>query len=234
MMCLPASLGAIARAGGSVSFVAATGASYIDSGTTINTPSTPAGVQAGDGLFAIVFARSALTPPSGWTLVNSQLFTAATTDQTLYIYRRDSAGSSDSSTAFAWTQASSNRMGLAYVLVRSSTGALTVAQSLKRADSVAESGGVISIPVPTPTAAADGELVLAACSTINAATTPTTTTWTAPSGMTLRTTATLNQNRMAVATQARSAGQSSSTPFTQTNSGTNLSTGAIAMRLAPA
>ena len=216
MMCMPASIAlAFAPAStSSVSYVAATGANYVTSGTTINTPSTPAGVATGDGLFAIVFARSTLTPPAGWTLVESQLNSGSGFTQTLYIYRRDSAGSGDSSTAFTWTQSASGRLGLAYVLARSTTGALTVAQSSTLAPVGTVSGGIVNIACPTLTATTAGELFVLAASSIYVAANPDLTTLTAPPGATLRTTAAVDQNRMAVATQALDNSQSNSTPFT--------------------
>lgn len=240
MIFLPASLASFARpaiSSSAVSHVASTGAEYVDSNTTISSPNTPAGVATGDGLFAIVFARSALTPPAGWTLVDSQLAIRASVSQTIYIYRRDSAASGDSSTAFTWTQASSGRMGLAYVLARSSTGALSVAETGKRGtDIVAETGtsDTWAIPCPTLTAALPGELFLLAAEAIIIAASGDST-WTAPTGATLRTTATIGQNRLAAATQDRAAGQSNSTPFTLAFTGTgDTNTGAITVRLQPA
>ena len=215
MMFLPASMGAIAHAANAVSFVAASGASYIASGTSINSPSTPAGVQAGDGLFSIVYARSALTPPAGWTLVASQANTGTLT-QTLYIYRRDNASSGDASTAFTWTQASSGRMGLAYVLVRSTSGLVTVAQSSgAETDYASSTAYPQTFTVPALTAVMSGELCLMAATAEQASSGAAENTY-AISGATVRTTQPQADNRLAAFTQARNSGQANASSGTFT------------------
>lgn len=185
----------------SVSFVAATGAGYIATGTTISSPSSPAGVQTGDGLFAVVMSRSAVTAPAGWTLVKAQSNTGTVT-QTLSIYRKDTAATGDSSTAFVWTQASSGRMGLAYVLCRSSSGTITVAAT-DSATNTEAAGTTNSATLPIMTASISGELFLLAASAEVGSDTSPGNTWTASTGATLRSTATANSNRIAVETQSK-------------------------------
>lgn len=229
MMPMPASLALLFHPTppgpvGTVSFVGATGAIYVSSGTTIASPNTPPGVTAGDGLFAVVMARSNLTPPAGWTLVESRSVTAQGFTQTIYLYRRGGASSADSSTAFTWTQSSSGRMGLAYLLVRSSTGALVVAEHAG-VDTPASS---TIAPIPMLTSTVNGELFIMAATAIVAAAEPT---WVAPAGATLRTTATAPENRLAAATHSRDAGLSNGVQFT--SSGSDHSSG-ITVRLQPA
>ena len=207
--------------GSAVEFVAATGANYTANGTSISSPSTPAGVLAGDGLFAILYGRSTLTPPSGWTLVVSQENPGNIT-QTLYVYRKNTTDPGDSSTAFTWTQAVSGRMGLSYCLVRSSSGTITAAESAgARADFA--SALTHSIPVPVLTASVNGELFIIAGTSLVADQSPNNSTWTAPSGATMRTTPAAPENRLGFATQSRDAGQSNSTPFvfSMTNAAAN-------------
>lgn len=228
--------GGAIRAGHAVAFIAAAGTNYIASGTTISSPSSPAGIANGDGLYAFIFARSALTPPAGWTLVVSKANTGTLT-QTLYVYRKNTVSTSDASTAFNWTQASSGRMGLAYMVVRSSSGSITEAQTgTAETDYASSTAYPQNVTVPTLTATADGELFLIAATAEAASATPNTSTWTSASGATLRSTATQPENRLVVGTQGRKSGQSNSTPMTL-----NTSTGgagvnyysAIIVRLQP-
>lgn len=223
--------------GGVVSFVSAAGTSYVNGETTINSPSTPSGIQNGDGLFAIVYARNALTPPAGWTLVESQN-NSNLANQTLYIYRKDTVTTGDASTAFTWTQASSSRMGLAYIVARSTSGTITVTQAGKTTNEYLTVTAVPhSVTVPTLTATENGELFLVASTCAIGQVSPGTNTWSAASsGATLRTTAAQPENRLAVATQARNAGQSNATPITWTASSGGTSTNAystITVRLQP-
>lgn len=216
--------------GGAVAYVAASGGSYV-SATSINTPSSPAGIANGDGLFAIVFARSALTPPAGWSLVGSQANTGTLT-QTLYIYRKNTVTTGDSSTAFSWVQSASGRIGLSYVVARSSSGTITVAQASGTTTTYASStASPHNVSVPTLSASVAGELFLiASTSEIGGSGS----TWASATGATLRTTATQNDNRLAAATQSRSAGQSNSTPMTFDPPGAAVGTySAITVRLAP-
>lgn len=206
----------VTPATGLMSFVAASGTSYVDSATTISVPSSPSGVQNGDGLFAILMARSAVTPPSGWSLVASQAVVGATA-QSLYIYRKDTVTTGDSSTAFVWTQASAGRMGLAYIVCRSSTGLLQILESAGVTTSSA-SAVTHNVTAPVLTAGTDGQLfILAACAVVGD--TPGTDTWAAPSSATLRSTATQSSNRLSVATQLRNNGASNSSPWTYTMAG---------------
>lgn len=199
----------------SVSFVSAVGASFVSGATSINSPSSPAGIANSDGLFAIVFARSALTPPAGWTLVASKSNTGTLT-QTLFVYRKDTVTTSDSSTAFTWSQAASGRMGLAYVVARSSSGTITVAaNSTAETDYVASTAYPHNVTIPTLTATVDGELFLIAAASESATTNPSENTWSAAAtGSSVRTTATQAENRLAAFTHSLNSTQSNSTPFT--------------------
>ena len=204
--------GLMAVTGAQVQFIASTGANYVASGTSINTPSTPEGVQSGDGLFAIIFTRSAITAPSGWTLVASQTNTDIAT-QTLHLYRRDSAAPTDSSTAFSWSQAESGRMGLCYVLARSNTGALSVAQSATVETDRPSAAATQTANIPSLTAAANGELCLfCATSTLSSATAGENT-W-APAAGTVRTSNSQSDGRLIACTQELNAGNSSAATMT--------------------
>lgn len=219
----------------SVSYVAASGAAYVNTATSINSPSSPAGIQNGDALYAIVFARSALTPPAGWTLVASQSNATGVPLQTIYIYRKDTVTSGDASTAFTWSQASAGRMGLAYVVARSTSGTINQAQTSGAENDVTTPANSFNVTIPVLTAAGAGELFLIAASSNVANPSPSMSTWTAPSGSTIRTTASLAENRLMVATQARGSGQSNATPATFAIVGTAAANyfNALTVRLTP-
>lgn len=191
----------------SVSFVSATGTAFASGATSINSPASPSGILSGDGLFAILFGRSALTPPSGWTLVDSQINIGVVT-QTLYVYRKNSVGPSDSSTAFTWSQSASGSMGLGYVVVRSTNGVVNVAQSDSAETDRVPATYPHSVDVPSLTADENGELFLIAASCEVATATPGIDTWTAPNGATIRSPNAQSSNRLAFCTQTRNAGQS--------------------------
>lgn len=198
------------------SLVGADGANFIATGTSINSPSTPPGIQDGDAVYAFIYSRSTLTPPSGWTLIDSQSNSNPDTsaNQTLHVYRKETVTSGDSSTAYTWNQSASGRMGLAYVVVRSDSGAIVEAEVKKAAQNFT-SASSFNVLVPHVVAETHGELVLVAASAITASTTLPDT-WAAPSGATMTTTATQEQNRLAVAHHARNRGQGNTTPMTLT------------------
>jgi hypothetical protein len=216
-----------------VRFISSAGANYVTSGTSINSPSTPAAIQEGDGLFAIVLARSALTPPAGWSLIASQAVLGATA-QSVYVYRKDTTTSADSTTAFTWTQAASGRMGLAYIVCRSTTGAISVVETAGATTSNI-SLTVHPVTIPVLTATANGELVIMAATSVLASTSASDNTWAAPAGAALRTITTQADNRIGAATHARNSGQSNATPMTLTQAVASTNEFAsLSIRLAPA
>lgn len=108
-----------------VSWVAGTDFSQT-TGTSI-AANAPAGVTVGDTLLAGVFARSTITPPSGWTLVDQTVaFNGPTSSgQRLSVYVKDTATGADASASFTWSQASSGVMGVAYAAARGASGTIT-------------------------------------------------------------------------------------------------------------
>lgn len=231
MMCLPASVGlsrppVVALPPG-VSFIGASGGSTATA-TSVSTPNTPSGVLSGDGLFAFVSPRSSsgepiITAPSGWTLVaqtTTSYFGAAF--RKLAIYRRDSAGPADSSASFTWTHDTGSFITVGYLLVRSSTGALSVA-----AHATFDTTEFSPATVPVQTAAGDGELLVMAAGLVISDEA----TWTAPTGAVLRSITTQETNFLGFATQGRNTGQSNSSPFGITSSGGLVGTASITMRL---
>jgi hypothetical protein len=205
---------AVAGAIYQVSFVSSSGASYIASGTSISSPSSPSVISDNDGLFAVLFARSALTPPSGWTLVASKAALGATAQST-YIYRKNTVTASDGSVGFTWTQSVSGRMGLAYIVCRSSTGLMVVDES-SETNTSSSSSTTHNVDVPILISENDAELFIIASSAVIGNASPGVNVWTAASGASLRTISSQADNILSAATQSVSSGNSNSTPMTYT------------------
>lgn len=131
----------------------------VTSNATTVAATTPASLQSGDLLIAFVFARSAITAPSGWTLIDeTALFGLNNSDdQRLAAYEKDTVTSGDSSQSITWTQASSARMGVVYTAARNAAIAETATK--------VEQTDYTEIYPPVLTATEDGELFLMAAST---------------------------------------------------------------------
>lgn len=225
-----ASYGAAVAPPDSVSWVAGTGVSLVASGTTVE-QTTPAGIADDDCLIAFVFARSDITPPSGWTeVITSANFTGISLSQRIAAYRKDVVTSANSSTSYTFTQAASNRAGLCYAVARSTSGTVIVDDS---ASATVNNSNTYIIAPPYLTAEMDGELFLCAASTIIQLSSGTPVI-TQPSGMTLFTTP-VPLLRLAAAYQTREQGQSNSGTWNMsTGSGTtDNGLGAITIRLQP-
>ena len=215
-----------------VSFIAASGTHYVSGATSIGSPQLPSDIHDGDGLFAVVFARSALTPPAGWTLVVSKTNTGSVT-QTLYVYRKDTVVAANSSQAFTWSQSASGRMGLGYLQCRSSSGTVTVAQSdTAETDYTVSTAYPHNVTVPTLSADGDGELFLIAFAAELGSMSADT--WTAPTGAAIRSSNPQVENRLGFATQARNSGQSNAFPgqFSSSSASANYYSSSV-VRLAP-
>lgn len=87
-------------------------------GTSINA-TTPSGLADGDQMVAGVYARSIVTPPSGWTLLTETSdFSDGTSTQRLRVYKKDAVVSGDASQSLSWSQSSSAPIGVVYAAVR--------------------------------------------------------------------------------------------------------------------
>lgn len=182
-------------------------AQYLASVSSIS-GNAPDDVADGDLLHAVVMHRSALTTPSGWSVVASQACTDGTTTQTVTVLRKTTAGPGDAGANFSFSQAASGRMGLAFFTVRGTSG------------SVAAVGSPLAVAVDelatnTVTAAAATaagiELVVMVATSINASAAIT-----QPSvavGMSL-VSGQASQTRLGVAYQRRRAGQTNAGRFT--------------------
>lgn len=156
---------------------------------------SPGTVADDDTAFVILMARDTVTPPSGFTLVDSVTNSAdGTVVQTLYLYRKVLSASESSST-FTFTQATSQRIGLAYLIVRNSDGTPSIALDSATDNSFTSSSTPGNHPVPTVEASRSGLLFIVASS----CTRGTTGAYAVPAGFTEATPTTLTgDDRMAV------------------------------------
>lgn len=108
--------------GGTITYVGSNSPAEV-SATSV-TGTIPSAANVSDLLIAWIYARSTLTPPSGWTFVKSVAL--ATNSQVLYLYTR-TALSGDAGASTIWTQASSGRLGIHLQVFRGSAATPTVA-----------------------------------------------------------------------------------------------------------
>lgn len=167
-----------------IEFVAASGTTYVTATTQDQT--IPASADVNDLILAFIVHRSALTAPSGWTLVDSAEVTVSGTTQYTSVYKRI-ASSGDAGLAQTWTQASSGVLAVHYNVYRNSTGC-DVLQSTDVVNTT-----TVSTNVPALNAESVNQMGVFACSWITAA-----------SGMTatfgrLTTPASVTNNRLGVA-----------------------------------
>jgi len=116
--------------GGSV-IVAKTSNSGMQGGPTLGSTDfvpwpAPMGIESGDALLAYVYAGSAITAPSGWTLIES----ATASTATIAVYRKDTVTTANAGEVFPWSVADGFSLRLLrYALIRSSTGIVSIAAS---------------------------------------------------------------------------------------------------------
>jgi hypothetical protein len=215
-----------------VAWVAGTTQVVNDNSTTINA-TTPAGISDGDTLLAAVFARSAITPPAGWTsLIETAVFTGggAEISQRLAVFSKDTVTSGNSSTSYTWTQADggeTSRMGVVYAVA---SGVDTITS-----DSVTESESADDWTITPDTLTASGDaLLLCFMSTIFGGISQTAT---PPTSFTLFSGGTQANYRLGAARRAVTAGQGNSGTFSLNSSpdagdlGINNGNGAITLLL---
>lgn len=190
-----------------------TGTTAVFSSGTSFAATTPAGIQDNDGLFAFVMTRSTLTPPAGWTVVASEFADGAGTRQYLYLAKKTTVTAADSSTSVTWTQASSNRIGVTYAVIRGNGQKITVSQVLTTTASYTYDTS-INLAVGTATAF-EGEVFLGAATAISIYNPFTAT---PPTGMTLWTGGG-NDHRLSAAYQEAALGESNSQTYFANNWG---------------
>lgn len=125
--------------------------------STIQSKTIPASVQIGDLMLAFVMHRDTLTPPSGWALVDSQVCTNTSLNQTLSIYKRV-AVSGDAGSSTTWTQASSQRICVVIAAWYGDPG-IDVITTAKLAQNNVTTN---QIPVPGVTTTLDGQYLVIA------------------------------------------------------------------------
>lgn len=179
-----------------------------DFATSVNA-TTPAGIADDDVLLAGVFARSAITTPSGWTklLETAEFeFDGASILQRLAVFQKNTVTSADASQSLNWAQASEDRMGVVYAVARDAdqTPAQTAANVVNQTDTW-------QITPTTVTATENGELFIAFGSSI--ASTGDAETPGVPASFTLASGAAQTNYRIAVAYRTANNSDSSSGAF---------------------
>ncbi len=216
-----------------VSFVASTQLTLAnneaESGTnTFVTASTPAGIQDDDTVLALLFARSTITPPSGWTLIGTSTILSGFGNQRAAVYSKNTVTSADSSTAFTFNQSSDSRMGLVFGVFRG-VDTITDFQHNNTTDA-----DTYTITPPTVTATDSGEMIVCAGATYYGAGSVTPT---VPTSFTKFSGATLTDYRLATAYREVNSGQSNSGSFNlapgASSLGTNNGLIGISLRLLP-
>lgn len=184
-----------------------TQAEFLASVTSI-AGAAPDDIAAGDLLHAAVMHRGALTPPGGWSVVATQSCTRGALTHSLTVLRKDTAAPGDAGTVFTFTQAGAERMGLAYFVVRGTTGSVAATGSPQTV--AVNDLATNTITAPIVTAAAE-ELVVTVATSANggaAVTQPS-----VSPGMSL-VSGPASQCRLGVAYQRRAAGQTNAGRFT--------------------
>lgn len=141
----------------------------------------PTGVADGDMLVAVIMARYAITPPSGWTVKKSITFSSTTYAITQYlaVYTKDTVTSADSGGSFTFTAAGSGRFIGAIARVTCDQGNASLYADVDVTYSDATEG--LNMPISAMTAARGTELCIMASSTIASSSSVVT----APTGMSL-------------------------------------------------
>lgn len=134
------------------------GTDFTQATSTTVAANAPAGLSNGDTLLAAVYARSTITPPSGWTLVcTTGDFTDGVRTQRLSVYSKTSVTTGDSSASFTWTQATSNPIGVCYAAVQGAAGTPGFATVVVDNDS---SGDLAVLPTNVPATAPDQIIIV--------------------------------------------------------------------------
>ena len=101
-----------------VTFVAGSSPTYEEEAAASISGATPAGIANDDTLLAAVFGRDALTTPSGWSVLHATTFDRSGATTHLTVYGKDTVTSADASTSFTFDCATTDRMELAYAVLR--------------------------------------------------------------------------------------------------------------------
>ncbi|MCX6465542.1 MAG: PKD domain-containing protein [Pseudonocardiales bacterium] len=158
--------------------VAFRGAAGFNGNVAAATVTVPAETQAGDGMIAVLTQNSTtatVTPPAGWTLVDTQ----STSGTTSTLYRRVAAAGDAGQTA-TFTLSAINKVDVRMVVYSGTSPSDPIAAVSRAADATT----VTAHPSPTAVVAGTGTWAV----TFWADKSSTTTAWTAPAGVAARST----------------------------------------------
>jgi hypothetical protein len=187
----------------------------------------PSGIQNDtDTLLALVVARSAVTAPSGWSLVESETAVSGADTVFSYVFKKNLATSNDSGVAFTFAQSSNLYMSVSYGLLRSNLSREPLV--VQTAKTQISNTSATSITPSSLTATRNGEMIVVSYATINGNTTAATA-GSNTGGLTVWT-GSVTYNRNVGAYIARNAGQSNTGTFTVSGVGAGGMT-AITLRI---
>ena len=187
----------------------------------------PSGIQNDtDTLLALVVARSAVTAPSGWSLVESETAVSGADTVFSYVFKKNLATSNDSGVAFTFAQASNLYMSVSYGLLRSNLSREPLV--VQTAKTQISNTSATSITPSSLTATRNGEIIVVSYATISGNTTAATA-GSNTGGLTIWT-GSVTYNRNVGAYIARNAGQSNTGTFTVSGVGAGGMT-AITLRI---
>ena len=198
-------LGISSAGGGGGNTVTVAGSSTLAYVTATSQNVTVPSASVGDLLLAIAMHRAVLTPPAGWTLVDTISNTLSGTLQYLSFYSK-TAVSGDLGASTTWGQASSARMGVQIVSLNGTSATPAVLTTTKGQDLVT------SPPAPpmfVVTGTASGQIGIAALTSALS----TTSTVSASAPFTLLSPASNIDNRVYTAYRSLSLGQQTNGTF---------------------
>jgi len=159
----------------------------------------PTGTATGDEVFAFVMHSSALTSiPAGWEKITKQQNVGVTYDRWCTVFRKTYVSGDGSSVTFSQTTAT-GRMVVSLVTMRASDGGIIYTRDINASNGTGSSNPQ-SMALPSGCRGTGGEQLFIAAAWDAYALVAGNTTYTAPSSWTLQSPASVEQNRMAVAT----------------------------------
>lgn len=194
-----------------VGLVAASTLTYATS--TSQNATVPAAAMIDDLLLAWVMHRDVLSAPVGWVLVESQSVNGGSPSvtQILSVYQR-TCQSGDPGSVTAWGQATSQRIAVQIMALRSTDGTTPQVAHSARASQPSSAGLVATMAIATATG--DGQIGIAGATFIQAGSGGSIG-MAASTGYSLTTPTATPENRFGIAYRRRSTGQQTSGTLTQ-------------------
>jgi hypothetical protein len=140
--------------------------SYTGAGTWVNSTGatsqnldTPADVNDDDLLLALIQATSTVTPPAGWTSVDTVAFTGGGITNTIHLFKKDAVTTADEAISTTWGQSASGRFSGQIVGYRTASGTTPDIRRIAKNFGNHGTNWVDFVGVPMPVES-DGQAVL--------------------------------------------------------------------------